>query len=234
MIKANVRLKAFQEATPKTIEEIPVGGAMVKRPILRSSQKYYRTGISIYLLGAIVEKLRQSEGNIADAFAIDPAAVFSAEWCDIAGQFMPQKRLDDLESAIEGGSILTVEGFYEGLGEIEKSYSKDEWFWVTKMYKETSGKDIASMTGQELCELADEFLKVKSKFLKLVLEDAKKEFAELSQCGFGQDGSSEDVVKDFTQVRGTHEENKFVIEMRNAIEELNQQIEKLKEQLLSL
>ncbi len=234
MIKANIRLKAFQEATPKTIEEVPVGGAIVKRPILRSSQKYYRTGISIYLLGTIVEKLRQSAGNIADVFAVDPKAVFSAEWCDIAGQFMPQKRLDDLEDAIESGSISTVEGFYESLQEIEQSYSIDEWLWVTKMYKEMTGSDLASMTSQELCDLADEFQKVKSKFLKLVLEDARKEFAELSQCGFGQDGSSEDVEKDFAQVRGTYEENKFVEEMRNAIEELNQHIETLKGQLLSL
>ncbi len=102
------------------------------------------------------------------------------------------------------------------------------------MYKETTGNDLSSMSGQELCDLADEFQKVKSKFLKLVLEDARKEFSGLSQCAFGQDGSSEDVEKDFIQVRGLYEENKFVEEMKNAIEELNQHIEALKGQILSL
>jgi len=238
MIKANSKLKNLQEATAKTIEEVSVGGALVKRPILRSSQKYYRMGIKMYLLEKVVEKTQRffdkPSATISEVFAIDSDAVFSDDWCDIAGQTMPQKRLWDIEEAIEDGHVSTIEEFYQHLQKFQRLYPKDEWLWVRNMYKATIGADLASITKQDLCMVADELLKVKTKFLKLVLEDARKEFAELSRCGYGKDGSDEDIQKDFVQVKGTYEENKFVKKMKDAIDKLNKQIEALKEQLSNI
>jgi len=238
MIKANSKLKNLQEATPKTIEDVSVGGAYVKRPILRSSQKYYRLGINLYLLEKVVEKIQRffdrPSANIAEAFAVDSDAVFGDAWCDIAGQLMPKKRLWDFEEAIESGDISTIKEFFQRLQEIHELYPKDEWLWVRNTYKETIGTDLANLTKQDLCAVADELLRVKTKFLNLVLEDARKEFAELSRCGYGQDGSDEDIEKDFVQIKGKYEANKFVKTMQNTIEKLNQQIKVLKERLSSM
>lgn len=45
---------------------------------------------------------------------------------------------------------------------------------------------------------------------KMVYEDAKKEFSLTSMTGFGADGSSEEKVRDFEEVRGVFESNPFV------------------------
>ena len=45
---------------------------------------------------------------------------------------------------------------------------------------------------------------------KMVYEDAKKEFSLTSMTGFGADGSSEEKMRDFEEVRGVFESNPFV------------------------
>ena len=81
------------------------------------------------------------------------------------------------------------------------------------------------MTRDQVAEIAQTYLQVKSKFLKLVIVDAEKEFAELSQCGFGLDGVKEDAAADFEGVRGTYEDNSFVKDMKETITVLEARIE---------
>ncbi|MHC4221611.1 MAG: DUF4954 family protein [Planctomycetota bacterium] len=238
MIKANAELTKLHKATQRSIEEVSVGGAAVKRPILRSSQKYYRRAISMYLREKIVAQTEQfiakGSADIASAFAVDADAVFSQAWVDIAGQLMPQGRICQLEDAIESGQVSTVEEFYDHLQKINESYAQDEWLWITKMYKEVYGVDLSKATKADIIAAADELLKDKTMFLKLVIGDAQKEFSGPSLCGFGQDGSDEDLQKDFDQVQGLYEENEFVCQMKNAVEQLTQRIEKFKSELSKL
>ena len=52
----------------------------------------------------------------------------------------------------------------------------------------------------------------------MVYEDAKKEFSLTSMTGFGADGSKEEQVLDFEQVRGVFESNPFVTAVLKHIE----------------
>ena len=47
--------------------------------------------------------------------------------------------------------------------------------------------------------------------------DARKEFAATAQIGYGLDGRHETKQDDFEQVRGTFEENDFVLEIEKHI-----------------
>jgi hypothetical protein len=47
--------------------------------------------------------------------------------------------------------------------------------------------------------------------------DAKKEFAATAQIGYGLDGRQDAKQADFEQVRGTFEENDFVLEIEKHI-----------------
>ncbi|MCP4709383.1 MAG: DUF4954 family protein, partial [Planctomycetes bacterium] len=235
MIKANAILQKLHETTDKSVEEVSVGGAMVRRPILRTGMKYYRTGIQMYLLEKVVERAEeamQQEGiSLGDAFKVDEDAAFSVDWLDIGGHLMPRKRLINLEKAVEAGSINSVEGFAAEINRIHQSYGIDEWCWVERMYEEAFGLNLEKATTEDIITAAQKLLEVKGKFLRLVNADAQKEFSELSRYGFGQDGDPEDVEKDFCQVSGIYEENKFVKEMTGSIEQLKQRIEKLLERL---
>lgn len=227
MIKASENLKRIADETDKSVDEILVGGAIVKRLILRTGQRYYKSGIHMYLLEKVFEKAEaafDSGAAAADFFAVSGNAVFSLNWVDIGGQLMPQQRLVDLHNAIEDGSIHSIEAFSEAAQKIADMYGDDEWIWVKNAYEDVFGVGLDSVTKEEIVEIAQNYFEVKSKFLKLVIIDAEKEFAGLSQCGFGQDGTPDDGPKDLEAVRGTYEDNAFVKEMKGAIEKLQTRI----------
>lgn len=231
MIKANERLKHLQETTDKSIEEVAIEGALVKRLMLRACQKYYRTGIEMYLLENVIQRFedgfKQSHTHPQDAFRADPEAVYSSKWVDIAGQLMPKQRLADLEDAIETGKIDTIEAFGVHTKTIHECYGADEWIWVRKAYEQVFGEALETLDAEKLCQVAAALRKVKTKFLNLVAADAQKEFSEQSHIGFGQDGNPDDVEADFRAVRGTYEENPFVLDIRQNVETLRQRTERI-------
>lgn len=231
MIEANERLKHLQETTDKSVDEVAIDGALVKRLMLRACQKYYRTGIEMYLLENVVRRIEDAMGKSPiqprDAFVADSEAVYSDEWVDIAGQLMPKQRLADLEDAIETGKIDTIEAFGVHTKTIHECYGADEWTWVHKAYEQVFGEALETLDAEKICQVASALRKVKTKFLNLVAADAQKEFSELSHIGFGQDGNRDDVEADFRAVRGRYEENPFVLEIRQDIEKLRQRTERI-------
>jgi len=231
MIQASARLKQLQETTDRSIEEVAVDGALVKRLMLHACQKYYRTGIEMYLLERVVERIESAIGGasirLPEILASDANAVYDGEWVDIAGQLMPKQRLRELENAIETGQIATIDDFEARTGAIHECYRADEWAWVRKAYEQVFEETLDAMDGDRVCEIAAALRRVKGKFLNLVAADAQKEFSELSHIGFGQDGEADDVEADFLSVRGTYEENPFVQEIRRNIENLQRQTERI-------
>ena len=234
MIKARARLKALMDSTEKSIEAVSIGGALVKRLILRTSQKYYRTGIEVYLREKLVQRLEKALAQNTDlksALAVDSSAVYSDQWVDLAGQLMPKQRLDAFEDAIEKGGVDSVDAYMAEVKKIHAAYADDEWAWAKAAYEQVFDVKTAAMTGSDMQDAASALAKAKSKFLNLVIADADKEFAELSQTGFGQDGTPDDIKSDFREVRGEYENNAFVEDMRAKVAELKSHVEQLNKQI---
>lgn len=238
MLTARQKLKVLQDSTDRSIEEVSVGGALVRRVILRTGQKFYRTGIEMYLLEKVIDKAEQAvngpEATLNNAFAVDAESVYSAEWVDIGGQLMARDRLLELSEAVESGKINTIEAFAQAVETIGRSYDIDEWAWVRNTYKTVFDVDLDTAATQDMLDAADKYLKVRSKFLNLVVADAEKEFGQMSRIGFGQDGAGDDVAADFQQVRGTYDANAFVTEMKQSVQNLNSRIGQLKQKLEAL
>ncbi len=232
MMKAVRALKEIQDATEKSVEEVSVGGALVRRPILRTGQKYYRTGIEMYLLEKVFERIEAalSAGppDLRRVLAVSPDAADSPRWADIGGQLMPLDRLRRLEEAVESGSISSAREFDAELRKIDASYGLDEWAWVAGAWREHFNADLQAAGPAEILAAASEYVKVKGKFLNLVIADSGKEFDEQSRSGFGLDGDPADASADFEQVRGRFETNKFVKEMKAAVEALPVRFERVR------
>ena len=234
MIKAGNELKDLQKNTAKDIEEVSIGGAIVKRLLLRMGQKYYKGSVERYLLEKVVNKadaaIKAGAASVGQALC-SGEGVYDNEWVDLGGLLMPQKRLVKFEDMVENGSISTVEAMYTELRTIQQAYVSDEWVWVREAYKQVFDVDLDTVSTEEFIEIAQKFLKVKTKFFNLLDMDAEKEYSEQSQCGFGLDGGEDDVEKDFRGVRGVYADNKFSIEIKESISQLGRQIEKLQEKL---
>ena len=234
MLRACETLKQLQETTDKSIEEVSVGGAMVRRPILRSWKKYYRPGIEMYLLEkvvGVVERAIESGAGIPECFAADADAAGEGRWVDVGGQLMSQQRLADLAGAVERGEVADAEDFAAAVASIRDAYEKDEWAWVRSAYPQVFDVDLDTATVEDIAAAAEKLLAVKGRFLNLVASDADKEFAELSRTGFGVDGEPADLDEDFRAVRGTYEDNSFVTDMRASVEQLRERIEQFQQKL---
>ena len=238
MVKASSILSNLQDNTDRSVEEVSIKGAQMKRVLLRTSQKLYRTGIEMYLFKKVLAKSEKAlDGGIEKirkAFATEADAVYSCDWVDIGGQLMPKQRLLDVTSAIESGEITDVVSFCSEMERIHQAAEKDEWLWVKNTYKEFFGRALETLTKDDLIQSAESYRKTRIKFLKQVLVDAEKDFGELSRTGFGQDGSAEDLDEDFRQVRGRYDDNRFVKETRDNIEMVEHRITEFKEKISTI
>jgi hypothetical protein len=121
------------------------------------------------------------------------------------------------------------------LDRIAAAYDDDEWVWVKKAYQQVFQVDLDAATPAQIIEAADHLLAGRSKYLRLIVADAAKEFDELSHTGFGQDGTGEtDIRADFVEVRGECDRNKFVKDMKEQIAALEQRVARFKEIMANL
>jgi hypothetical protein len=235
MVKASSTFSNLRDKTDRSVEEVSINGAQMKRVLLRTCQKFYRTGIEMYLLGKVLAKCEKTlDGGtkkIRKAFATEADAVYSCDWVDIGGQLMPKQRLLDVTAAVESGEITDAAAFSIEMEKVHQSAEKDEWLWVKNTYKEFFGRALETLTEDDLIQAAESYRNTRVKFLKQVLVDAEKDFGGLSRTGFGQDGSAEDLDEDFRQVRGLCDENKFVKETRDNIEAVERRVAEFREKL---
>ena len=237
MIRGSDRMNELLEKTERSVDLVNLSGADVKRILLRTGQKFYRSAISMYLLDKVLARaeacIAQPGRSLAVVFAVADSAVYDDEWVDIGGQLMPRRRLDELCAGIVEDRVADLDSMNRELDAILLTCDADEWAWISEAYARVFGKRLVDLTIQDTVELADELLKTRQKFLKLVLNDASKEFDNVVRTGFGQDGSADDVVADFQAVRGDYAGNKFVREMETQLTAVAQRVEKYKQAVAS-
>jgi len=235
MIAGMARMKELQEKTDRAVDTVTIGGADMKRVLLRTGQKFYRSAIHMYLLEKVVARveaeLQRGAESLGAALAVSDDAAFSRQWVDIGGQMMPRCRLDQLCEQIETGRIVDLDALNAELDRARAAYTEDEWAWVRWAYQQVFETDLDGAAPEDLTKAADELARARGKFLNLVINDASKEFDSVVRTGFGQDGGPEDAVADFTAVRGEFETNKFVKEMKENTAALTDRIERLKQAL---
>ena len=74
------------------------------------------------------------------------------------------------------------------------------------------------MSADDIVELTNRWKQAVTELDRKLYNDAKKEFAATAQTGYGIDGLLETKHADFARVRGTFEENSFVLEIEKHIE----------------
>ena len=225
-------MKELFEKTDRAVDTVGLGGVDVKRILLRTGMKFYRSAIEMYMLDKVLARaeraLEQPSASLAAALAPAADAVYDFDWIDVGGQMMPRRRLDDLCAAIAGGTVSDLDGINAELDAILRSYAEDEWIWVRETYPRVFERSLGELGMEDMPGIADEWLKARKKFLALVLNDAQKEFDNVIQTGFGQDGTAADAGVDFARVRGDFESNRFAKELKAEIASLADRVEKWK------
>jgi len=220
-------LKHVKELAGETSEEFIYQNCHIRNSSLRSGYKLYKTAITKFLGNSIISRIMMDEkGNILPAEQLPKTMddihkllkpdteVGVGPWVDLSGMICPRSEVNKMIKEIATGK-LTLEGTEQRIRDIHANYYHYEWTWVYDLLTNFLNKEAGDITIEELKVAVTQWYDAVECLDNMLYEDAKKEFNLQSHTGFGIDGTDEDKVHDFEQVRGRFEDNSFV---RNCIE----------------
>jgi hypothetical protein len=221
MLKAEMIMQQLLDAVSREVEQVRYKGLMIKRLLLRTGTKTYRTAVDLYLNQKITQRAAAAmdEGleAVRAALAEPAGAVYSEDWADLSGLLLAEDRMVQIEEQIESGELADAAAIQVAFEEAWKAYEADEWTWVRHAYAARTGKSVDALTLIEIREMQKARNKAEATSIKKVLADAEKEFDDIASTGFGQDGDREQRAVDFAAVRGSFAGNSFIKEMQERL-----------------
>ncbi|MGB2864064.1 MAG: DUF4954 family protein [Sedimentisphaerales bacterium] len=220
MINGRNLLCKLKATSGETSEYFTYHSVKIKNSSLDRGVKLYQMGIDKFLGNCLIKRLegKQLENSDELRAALKPQTIVGpGKWVDMAGMFAPEEAVEKLLSDIENGSFSSLEQVADSFRSIHEYYPEYEWAWAANVLQANQGKTIDEMTADDIIELAAKWKKAVVELDNMLYADAKKEFTAIAQTGYGLDGSLEEKQADFTQVRGTFEENSFVLEIEKHI-----------------
>lgn len=217
IIKGKKALEELEKQSNPDTLQYNIGDVRLKKPALKRGIEVYNEAMTIYTSELIVNQLianrkpLQSTLNQTVEQSIDG-------WIDMAGMNCPTNQLLELIKEIENGSIQNISGLTKRLAEIDQNYETCQWQWVVENSEMLIGFDLKKADKKELCDLLANYKTQITRFYQMLMKDAQKEFSERTKTGFGFDDDIISRKEDFKAVRGSYEENSFVISMKAELE----------------
>lgn len=207
-------------------------GLSIKRLLIKNCIKYYEMILKIFIGNQLIKRL-ELFSDVKQALSYNPE-LFSQQWIDAAGMFISKKDYDNIIELIKSDSISDVVKLLEEFKSVNETYSESVWSWTAKLIEDRFGIKVSELTKDNLTQIISDWKDNSIKLNNLILKDAEKEFVQNSRIGFGIDGDIETQTKDFDNVRGKFDENKFVIELKQNSESISQKAEKIISELIAI
>jgi len=219
MIRGVEVLKNLQKISGETTEVYNLQNCHIRNSSVRNGIELYNIAINKFLGNSLISRLREKEfKNIDEVRAqLKPQThKGSGEWVDLSGLIAPKNACEELLNSIEQNT-LTLDEIQKSFNDIHKEYYNYEWTWAKEKLEERWGKSIDEVTYEDIISMVEIWKESVVKLDKLIYDDAKKEFNLNSKTGFGVDGDEARKDQDFESVRGSFENNPFVLEVLNHI-----------------
>lgn len=220
MINGRDLLCKLKATSGETSEYFTYHSVKIKNSSLDRGVKLYQMGIDKFLGNCLIKRLEgkqfESPGDLM-AVLKSQTSIGPGKWVDMAGMFAPEEAVEKMLSDIENGSISSLEQVADSFRSMHEYYPEYEWAWAASVLQANQGKTMEEMTADDIIELAEKWKKAVVELDNMLYADAKKEFTATAQTGYGLDGSLQEKQADFAQVRGTFEENSFVLEIEKHI-----------------
>lgn len=221
MMKGRSILKELERVSGETSETYSYQSAKIKNSALNKGIKFYETAIHKFLGNSVIKRLEEihfkNDEEVRQRLLPD-TLIGQGEWVDISGLIAPKTEIERLMSDIETGVLHTVDQIHDRFAEMHANYYTYEWTWAYGKMLEFYGLDAETITAKDIINIVHQWQQSVVWLDKMVYEDAKKEFSLSSMTGFGADGSKEEQMLDFEQVRGVFESNPFVTAVLKHIE----------------
>jgi hypothetical protein len=192
----------------------------IKSSSLDQGIKLYQIGIDKFLGNCLIKRLEDKQLKNIDGLraVLSPeTGTGTGKWVDLAGLFAPEESVQKMLSDIENGSIGTLEQVTEAFQSMHNDYPAYEWAWAAGVLQQRLGKTIDKITTDDIIELTTKWKEAVVELDHRLYADAKKEFTNTAQIGYGIDGDEQTKHSDFAQVRGIFEKDSFVSEIEKHI-----------------
>jgi hypothetical protein len=212
-------------------EFVTYKGLYIKRLLLKTCSKYYEIAIKIYIGQEVIQRI--SKINVGAKleeirFMLNYNPTFYCEkWIDLAGMFISKNDYDITVNSITDGKIEDLNCIDEELKKIARKYSESSWAWCANFIEKRNNIKINELLKEHLSQIIVDWRDSSIKLNNMILKDAEKEFDQTSKIGFGFDGDEEIQSKDFENVRGKYEGNKFILELKKESEHIASEAENL-------
>jgi len=231
-------LQGLYEKASKKQDTVFHKGIRIKRLMLKSTRKYYDMALYVFLGEQLQKRLALIDGaptleTVRKVLAPGSASI-PEKWLDLSGMIASEEAILKLQADIASGSLNSLEKISVALEEVHASYEEQAWSWTTRILAERLDMDVANVTPDQLLALVDRWESETMKLDKMILGDAGKEFDNSSKIGFGIDGDEVVRDEDFEAVRGTLDENKFIVGVREEMKETELKAADLRKLILDL
>lgn len=219
MMKGVEVLKNLQKISGETTEIYTYQNCSIKNSSLLRGIDLYHIGIYKFLGNSLISRLKDKHFNtIEDIREIlkPDTSVGSGEWIDLSGLIAPKTEIEQLMKKIEDQPI-TLEDIQSEFEKMHEAYYNYEWTWAKEKLEIYWRKPIAEVTREDLIQMVELWKNSVVTLDHLIYDDAKKEFSLNAKTGFGVDGDEQQKSLDFESVRGSFENNPFVLEVINHI-----------------
>lgn len=225
MIRAGEILQSLYEKTPKEQKYVAFKGVSIMRLLLKTCRKYYQIGLRKYYGDQLLKRLAGK--SLPDLNAVRAAMRPKYEsgigpWIDLSGMFAPVQVISRITDELKSGRINDVTRLHSRLKAVFEDYEELAWAWYAQTIQQQLGIDPEHIGKEQLVALVREWEADSIKLNNMILKDAEKEFDVSSRIGFGIDGDEEIQKLDFASVRGSFEENSFVLKLKKENEEIEE------------
>jgi len=237
MLNGRELLENLKEKLGENSDYFTYHSVKIKNASLKKGIKLYETGIYKFLGNCLIHRLQNIKLNCIEDLraALKPETETGlGKWIDISGLFTPEEIVQKLLNDIENDSINSLEKLDQAFQSMYDNYPEYEWAWTVNILQQFLGKKVDDINVDDIIELTQKWKNAVVNLDNQLYEDAKKEFAETAQTGYGVDGDEETKHADFAEVRGTYEKDSFVLEIGKHIKNKTELAEELINRLKKL
>lgn len=206
-------LKSLQALSGETSETYSYQSSKITNDALRHGLKYYNMAIEKFLGNSLIKRLEGTQFKNVDEVRVQlkpSTEVGLGRWVDLSGLIAPKTEISKLLDDIEQGKLNNVNDINKRFKDIHANYYEYEWTWALEKLEEKIGKPYTEFTIDDIIAQVESWRTNVVELDHMLYEDAKKEFNLIARTGFGADGNEDTKQLDFTNVRGSFEENPFV------------------------
>lgn len=224
MINAEKILKDIKKNINESKDDfVTYKNMIIKISSLDKYSQRYSIAIDLYLYGKLLDFIKNSK-NIDDIIKNLNSEKIYNEWVDAGGLICAKEILDNIIKDIENEKINNIESILDAFKNLYDNYYSDEKSWVVDTIKKRYS--IKNADKEIIIKILKEYISLLKTSYDILYRDAEKEYdiSKMVSCGIDDKNFMEE---DFKAIRGTVEDNAFVVKYKNDMDKKIKDINKI-------